>query len=91
MLSGFTGWHLLALLAIVVLIFGATRLPGLAKGLGQSIKIFRNEMKPTDGDASKSDDDGVAKSVTKSDSSTGTTQGTTSGAEPDAKSDKPAA
>jgi sec-independent protein translocase protein TatA len=55
MFSGLTGWHLLALLAIVVLIFGATRLPGLAKGLGQSIKIFRNEIKPTDSDATKSD------------------------------------
>ncbi|MES2171255.1 MAG: twin-arginine translocase TatA/TatE family subunit [Actinomycetota bacterium] len=55
MFSGLTGWHLLALLAIVVLIFGATRLPGLAKGLGQSIKIFRNEIKPTDADTGKSD------------------------------------
>ncbi len=55
MFSGLTGWHLLALLAIVVLIFGATRLPGLAKGLGQSIKIFRNEIKPADTDAGKSD------------------------------------
>jgi sec-independent protein translocase protein TatA len=76
MLSGFTGWHLLALLAIVVLIFGATRLPGLAKGLGQSIKIFRNEMKPVDGDKPAATDGTVA---TKADADT------------DSKSDKPAA
>jgi sec-independent protein translocase protein TatA len=55
MLSGLTGWHLLAILAIVVLIFGATRLPGLAKGLGQSIKIFRNEIKPAEGDKPATD------------------------------------
>jgi sec-independent protein translocase protein TatA len=44
MLSGLTGWHLLIILAIVVLLFGATRLPALAKGLGQSINVFKKEM-----------------------------------------------
>lgn len=48
MLSGFTGWHALVLLVIVVLIFGAAKLPGLAKSVGQSMKIFRNEVKPAD-------------------------------------------
>jgi sec-independent protein translocase protein TatA len=46
MLSGFTGWHALVLLVIVVLLFGATKLPGLAKSVGQSMKIFKNEVKP---------------------------------------------
>ncbi len=41
----FTGWHLLIILAVVLLVFGATRLPQLAKGVGQSIRIFRGEMK----------------------------------------------
>jgi sec-independent protein translocase protein TatA len=41
----FTGWHLLIVLAIVVLLFGAAKLPQLAKGVGQSIRIFRSEMK----------------------------------------------
>lgn len=45
MLQGFTGLHALVLLAIVVLIFGATKLPGLAKSVGQSMKIFKNEIK----------------------------------------------
>lgn len=48
MLSGFTGWHALVLLVIVVLIFGAAKLPGLAKSVGQSMKIFKNEIKPVD-------------------------------------------
>ncbi len=55
MLSGLTGWHALVLLVIVVLIFGATRLPGLAKSVGQSMKIFRNEVKTPEADGTKSD------------------------------------
>ena len=39
------GWpHLIVILAVVILLFGATRLPALSKSLGQSIKIFRKEM-----------------------------------------------
>ncbi len=45
MFAGFTGWHALIILVVVVLLFGATKLPALAKSVGQSMKIFRNEMK----------------------------------------------
>lgn len=45
MLSNFTGWHALIVLIIIVLLFGATKLPGLAKSVGQSMKIFKNEVK----------------------------------------------
>ncbi len=41
----FAGPHLWVVLAIIILLFGATRLPALARSLGQSTKIFRNEMK----------------------------------------------
>jgi sec-independent protein translocase protein TatA len=41
----FSGWHLLVVVAVVILLFGATKLPALAKGVGQSIKIFRGEIK----------------------------------------------
>ncbi|HEU4849245.1 MAG TPA: twin-arginine translocase TatA/TatE family subunit [Terrimesophilobacter sp.] len=50
MFAGFTGWHALIILVVVVLLFGATKLPALAKSVGQSMKIFRSEMKTTDGD-----------------------------------------
>jgi sec-independent protein translocase protein TatA len=40
-----TGWHALILLAIVLLLFGATRLPALARSIGQSMSIFRSEVK----------------------------------------------
>lgn len=41
---GLTGLHLLIILGIIVMLFGATKLPALAKGVGQSIRIFRTEV-----------------------------------------------
>lgn len=38
-----TGWHALILLAVVLLFFGAAKLPALARSLGQSAKIFKRE------------------------------------------------
>lgn len=40
----------LIILVVVLVLFGATRLPALSKSLGQSVKIFRSEVK-TDDDA----------------------------------------
>jgi len=37
--------ELLIILLIVVLIFGANRLPSLAKGLGSSVKNFKEGMR----------------------------------------------
>jgi sec-independent protein translocase protein TatA len=45
--------ELLIILGIVVLIFGATRLTDVGKGLGRGIKEFRKEMKDGDGDDSE--------------------------------------
>ncbi|HWU45921.1 MAG TPA: Sec-independent protein translocase subunit TatA [Humibacter sp.] len=45
MFAGLTGWHLLIILAVILLLFGATRLPALAKSVGQSTRIFKKEMK----------------------------------------------
>lgn len=39
------GWEWLIILVVVLLLFGASRLPTLAKSLGQSMKIFRSEVK----------------------------------------------
>ncbi len=40
------GWpHLLIILAVILLLFGATKLPALAKSVGQSARVFRGEMK----------------------------------------------
>jgi len=55
MFQGLTGWHALIILAVIVLLFGATKLPGLAKSVGQSMKIFRSEMKSSDSDDTAKD------------------------------------
>ncbi len=40
------GWpHLLLILAVVLILFGAPKLPGLARSIGQSMRIFRSEVK----------------------------------------------
>ncbi len=39
------GTELLIVLAIVVLLFGAKKIPELAKGMGKGIKNFKDEMK----------------------------------------------
>lgn len=44
MLANLTGWHALIILAIVLLIFGSAKLPALAKGVGQSMRILREEV-----------------------------------------------
>jgi len=40
--------ELLIILFIVVLIFGANRLPSLARGIGSSVKSFKEGMKAGD-------------------------------------------
>lgn len=45
MLGNLNGWHLVIILAIVLLLFGAPKLPGLARSIGQSMRIFRSEVK----------------------------------------------
>jgi sec-independent protein translocase protein TatA len=45
MFAGLTGWHLLIILAVILLLFGATKLPALSKSVGQSMRIFKNEVK----------------------------------------------
>jgi len=38
-------WEILIILIVVLLIFGPRRLPEMAKGLGQSVRAFRKEMR----------------------------------------------
>ena len=45
MLGNLSGWHLLIIIAIILLLFGAPKLPGLARSLGQSMRIFKSEVK----------------------------------------------
>lgn len=54
------GWHLLIILVIIVLLFGATRLPAVSKSIGQSVRIFRREVKTMKDEPSAEDDAAAA-------------------------------
>ena len=48
--------HILILVIVLVLLFGAKRLPDSARALGKSMKIFKNEVKELNADKPKEDD-----------------------------------
>ena len=52
--------HILLLLLVVVVLFGAKRLPDSARSLGKSMRIFKSEMKEMK-DESKDPDKGSDK------------------------------
>ena len=43
-----SGTELLVIFGIIVLLFGAKKIPDLAKGIGKGIKNFKSEMKEVD-------------------------------------------
>jgi sec-independent protein translocase protein TatA len=53
MLNGLQPWHLIILVLVVVLLFGAKRLPDAARSIGKSMKIFKAETKDLVGDKDK--------------------------------------
>ena len=55
--NGLQGWHLIILVLLVVLLFGAKRLPDAARSIGKSMKIFKAETKDLSGDKSASHED----------------------------------
>lgn len=42
--------ELLIILAIIIVVFGANRLPGLGKGIGSAIRNFKDGMKDEEAD-----------------------------------------
>ncbi len=66
MFANLTGWHFLIILVVILLLFGAPRLPALARSLGQSMKILKSEVRQDGDDAdtdAKKDDAGTAEST----------------------------
>lgn len=49
--------HILILLLVVLVLFGAKRLPDSARSLGKSMRIFKTELKEMKQDDKKSDND----------------------------------
>lgn len=39
------GWELVLIVLVIVLLFGARKLPELARGTGQALRIFKTETK----------------------------------------------
>ena len=50
------GWEWIIILVIVVLLWGSTKLPGAAKGIAESLKIFKKEMKSDDSGSKTKED-----------------------------------
>jgi sec-independent protein translocase protein TatA len=44
MLENFQGWEIIIVLVIVLLLFGSTKLPDLARSIGASAKEFRKGL-----------------------------------------------
>lgn len=44
------GWEIILILAVILLLFGAKRLPDAARGLGRSMRIFKSEVKAAQDD-----------------------------------------
>lgn len=59
-------WEIIIILVVVLLIFGPSRLPEMAKGIGQSVREFRKGIRDMKDDISaevnRSDDDSSKKS-----------------------------
>jgi len=43
-MCGLGHWELLLILGIILLLFGAKKLPGLATGIGQSLRAFKKSV-----------------------------------------------
>lgn len=38
-------WHLIVILVVLFLLFGAKKMPDMARSVGQSLRIFKSEMR----------------------------------------------
>ncbi|MGJ9425201.1 Sec-independent protein translocase subunit TatA [Nesterenkonia halotolerans] len=55
-----TGWQIAIIALLIILLFGAPKLPKLAKSLGQSMRIFRSEVRTMSEESRKNPDDSTA-------------------------------
>lgn len=51
--------HILILLIVVLVLFGAKRLPDSARSLGRSMRIFKSEMKEMTAEEKKAQEEGT--------------------------------
>ena len=75
-------WESLIILVVVLLIFGPRRLPEMAKGLGQSVRAFRKELRDMRSDLDGDDEPRTTPKPSQASTSTSgasTASGSTSG------------
>ena len=70
----FSPWHLLIVAAVFLLLFGANKLPQMARSVGQSMRIFKAETRALSGDK---DPGQLPPTATTSSPSTDTSQAST--------------
>ncbi|MEJ2372517.1 MAG: twin-arginine translocase TatA/TatE family subunit [Sulfurimonas sp.] len=72
-----SGTELLLIFGIIVLLFGAKKIPDLAKGLGKGIKNFKDEMKEVDNEVAATEEPKKVEGDTEVASNTETPKNTT--------------
>jgi len=45
MINGLQPWHVIILVAVIIVLFGAKKLPDAARSLGKSMRIFKSEIR----------------------------------------------
>lgn len=55
------GWHLIIIIVLALVLFAAPKLPGMARSLGQSMRIFKSEVREmkNDGKTESTDETGT--------------------------------
>ncbi len=51
-------WHIFILIVVLIVLFGAKKLPVAARGIGRSLRIFRSEVRELADDFDGSDEPG---------------------------------
>ncbi|MEC5191352.1 MULTISPECIES: Sec-independent protein translocase subunit TatA [unclassified Arthrobacter] len=53
------GWHLIIIIVLALVLFAAPKLPGMARSLGQSMRIFKSEVREMKKDGATDTPDGA--------------------------------
>lgn len=64
-MGSFSIWHWVVVLLVIVLLFGAKKIPEVAKGLGSGIKDFKKALKEDEEDSEDSSKAAIAQKTTK--------------------------
>jgi sec-independent protein translocase protein TatA len=83
------GWEIILILAVVLILFGAKKVPELAKGLGQGIKEFKKATREVQDEITNSIEEEPARPVQKRIAPTGTQAQQSPASSPAPASDSP--